>query len=117
MPVPWAQIFRLMPSILELSHELLRRTRRLTPDESPAPGAGPDQQESAIVLLEERIGRLEELERNQAELVGNMAEQLEQLTTAATALHRQCRLLTAGLTVTGAVALAALIVAVRLTLQ
>ena len=113
MPVPWSQIVRLMPSILELSHELLRRTRRLAPAEAPVPG--PHENEAAVVVLEERISRLEELERNQAELVRNIAEQLEQLTTAATALHRQGRMLIVGLAVTGAVALAALIVAVRLT--
>ncbi len=114
MPVPWAQIFRLMPSILELSHELLRRTRRLTPTEATAPGS--NESEAAVTLYEERISRLEELERNQAELVTNMAEQLEQLTAAATALHRQGRILIAGLATTGAVALAALILAVRLSL-
>lgn len=114
MPVPWAQIVRLMPSILELSHELLRRTRRLTPTETPAPA--PNENDPAVAALEERIGRLEELERNQAELVRNMAEQLEQLTEAATALHRQCRILMAGLVAAGTVALAALIVAVRLSL-
>jgi len=114
MPVPWAQIFRLMPSILELSQELFRRTRRQAPGETP--GMGPNENESAIAVLEERISRLEELERKQAELVRSMAEQLEQLTTAATALHRQGRLLIAGLAVTGAVALAALVVAVRLSL-
>lgn len=118
MPVPWAQIFRLMPSILELSHELLRRTRRLAPGETPTggPGPAPNEKESGLNLLEERIARLEELERNQAELVGNMAEQLEKLTTAATALHRQSRVLTAGLVAAGAVALAALIVVLRLSL-
>jgi hypothetical protein len=115
MPVPWAQIVRLMPSILELSHELLRRTRRLTSGETPGPA--PNENDSALTVLEERISRLEELERNQAELVRSMAEQLEQLTTAATALHRQSRMLMAGLAVTGAAALAALIIAVRLTLQ
>jgi hypothetical protein len=114
MPVPWAQIFRLMPSIVDLSHQLLTRTRRLTPGDAPAPG--PHQIESAVTLLEERVARLEELERQQAELVTNMAEQLEQLTTAATALHRQSRMLIAGLAVTGAVALAALILAIRLSL-
>jgi hypothetical protein len=113
MPVPWAQIFRLMPSILELSHDLLKRTRRMTPEGAPAPA--PNGNESALTVLEERIGRLEELERKQAELVNNMAEQLEQLTAAATALHRQGRMLIAGLAVTGAVAVAALIVAVRLS--
>jgi hypothetical protein len=113
MPVPWAQIFRLMPSILELSHELLKRTRRLAPGEAPT--AAPNESDPAAAL-EARIDRLEELERNQAELVRNMAEQLEQLTTAATALHRQSRVLVAGLVATGAVALAALIAAVRLSL-
>jgi hypothetical protein len=112
MPVPWAQIVRLMPSILELSHELLRRTRRLKPGEAPA--LAPNENDPAMTGLEERISRLEELERNQAELVRNMAEQLEQLTTAATALHRQARMLIVGLVATGAVALVALIVSVRL---
>lgn len=112
MPVPWAQIVRLMPSILELSHELLRRTRRLKPGEAPT--SVPNENDSAVIMLEERIGRLEELERKQAELVRSMAEQLEQLTTAVTALHRQGRMLVAGLAVTGAVALAALTLALRL---
>lgn len=114
MPVPWAQIVRLMPSILELSHELLRRTRRLTTTQAPAPA--PNESDPAVAALEERIGRLEELERNQAELVKNMAEQLEQLTAAATALHRQCRILVAGLALTGTVALAALIIVGRSSL-
>jgi uncharacterized coiled-coil protein SlyX len=101
-----------MPSILELSHELLKRTRRVPPSEVPAP----DESDPAITALELRIGRLEENERNQAELVTNMAEQLEQLTVAVTTLHRQWRLLMAGLVATGAVALVALIIAVRLSL-
>ena len=113
MPVPWAQIVRLMPSILELSHELLKRTRRVPPGDVLAPQ---DDDDPVVAALEERIGRLEENERNQAELVTNMAEQLEQLTTAVTALHGQWRLLMAGLAVTGAVAIVALILAVRLSL-
>lgn len=109
MPVPWAHIVRLMPSILELSQELLRRTRRLPPSEAAPSNEHPP----AVTQLEGRIGRLEENERNQAVLVKDMAEQLEQLTTAATALHRQWRLLIAGLAATGVVAVVALIVAVR----
>lgn len=112
MPLPWAQIVRLMPSILELSHELLKRTRRLPSSEAPVP----DQDDPAVAALEVRISRLEDNERNQAELVTNMAEQLEQLTTAVTVLHRQWRILIAGLIAAGAVALVALIVAVRLSL-
>jgi len=98
-----------MPSILELSHELVKRTRR-----PPSSGEVPPQKESdpALTALDERTSSLEENERKQAELVTNMAEQLEQLTTAVTALHRQWRILLAGLLATGVVALVALIVAV-----
>lgn len=112
MPVPWAQIVRLMPSILELSHELLKRTRHLPQSEVPAP----KENDPAVIALEERITTLEENERKQAELVTNMAEQLEQLTMAVTVLHRRWRLLMVGLVATGAVALVALITAVRLSL-
>jgi len=114
MPVPWGQIVRLMPSILELSHELLKRTRRLPP---PSEAPAPTENDPAVAAHEGRISRLEENERNQAELVTNMAEQLEQLTTAVTALHGQWRLLIAGLVGTGVVALAALIIAVRLSIM
>jgi len=103
-----------MPSILELSHELLKRTRRLPPlSEAPAT----TENDPAVAAHEGRISRLEENERNQAELVTNMAEQLEQLTTAVTALHGQWRLLIAGLVGAGVVALAALTIAVRLSLM
>src|SRR5215472_17412358 len=105
MPVPWAQIVRLMPSILELSHELLKRTRRQP--------AAPNENASATAALESRILGLEEDERRQAELVTNMADQLEQLTTAVTALHQRWRILVAGQVVTGIIALVALILVVR----
>src|SRR5215472_14776279 len=109
MPVPWAQIVRLMPSILELSHELLKRTRRQPASEPPAP----NENASAAAALESRILGLEENERRQAELVTNMADQLEQLTTAVTALHQRWRILVAGQVVTGIIALVALILVVR----
>jgi hypothetical protein len=109
MPVPWAEIVRLMPSILELSRELVNRTRRLATVESPA------REDSAptTTALESRIRALEENERRQAELVTNMAAQLEQLTTAVTALHRQWRILVAGVIGGGIVAVVALIIAAR----
>ena len=110
MPVPWAEIVRLMPSILDLSHELMRRTRRQPPAEPPA---GDNSASPATGVLESRVLALEENERRQAELVTNMADQLEQLTTAVTALHRQWRMLVAGLVATGVVALVALVLAVR----
>jgi hypothetical protein len=111
MPVPWAEIFRLMPSILELSHELMKRTRRLSAVEP----LGPDDDVSAAAALESRVLALEENERRQAELVANMADQLRQLTTAVTALHRQWRMLVAGQVAAGIIAVVAVVLAVRLT--
>lgn len=107
MPVPWVQIVRLMPSILDVSRELLRRTRR-TPEQP--------QDANALIAapaLEPRIAALEENERRQAELVTTMADQLAQLTTAVTALHEQTRRLQIGLGAAAAVALAALVFALR----
>ena len=109
MPVPWVQIVQLMPSILDVSRELLRRTRRPGVGE-PAP-AGESGAESAS--LEARIRALEENERRQAELVTTMADQLEKLTLAVTALHRQSRRLLIGQVATAIVAVASLAFALR----
>jgi hypothetical protein len=109
MPVPWAQIVRLMPSILELSHELLKRSRRPPPTEPPIRA----DRASASVALETRVSALEENERRQAELVTNMADQLAQLTAAVTALHRQSRRLVLSQAGTAIVAVIALILALR----
>ena len=108
MPVPWAQIVRLMPTILDVSRELLKRTRRgppALPDESNALPAG--------ATLEPRVAALEENERRQAELVTSIADQLAQLTTAVTALHTQTRRLQMGLGAAAVVAIAALVFALR----
>lgn len=97
MAVPWMQIVQLMPSIVDLSRDLLKRTS----------GA------SATEPLQARIAALEENERRQAELVKSMADQLAQLTGAVTALHSQLRALIAGQIAVGVIALAALIIALR----
>ena len=82
MAVPWLQIVQLVPSIVEVSRELLKRTKRMPPaEEMPAPQS-PDE-------LAQRVLTLEENERRQAELVSKMAEQLSNVTRALTALHRQ----------------------------
>jgi uncharacterized coiled-coil protein SlyX len=109
MPVPWAQIIRFMPSILDVSRELLRRTRRLPSDEaSPGTDVVP-----AGNPLEARVRALEENERRQAELVNNMADQLAQLTGAVTTLHGQVRLLIVSQVVTAVLAVAALVIVLR----
>lgn len=82
MAVPWLQIVQLVPSIVEVSRELLKRTKRLpAPEETAVPQTTDE--------LTQRVLTLEENERRQAELVSEMAEQLSNLTRAVTALHRQ----------------------------
>lgn len=81
MAVPWLQIVQLVPSIVEVSRELLKRTKRMPPQEAALPES-PDE-------LAQRVLTLEENERRQAELVSEMAEQMSNLTRAVTALHRQ----------------------------
>ncbi len=84
MALPWLQIVQLVPSIVEVSRELLKRTKRMPT---------PQQLESALPQspdeLALRVMALEENEQRQAELVSKMAEQLSNLTRAITALHRQ----------------------------
>jgi hypothetical protein len=109
MAVPWSQIVRLMPSILEVSHELLRRTRSL-PRAAPA-SAGERSAEGPE--LEARIVALEENERRHAELVNRVADQLDQLTSAVTALHRQTMTLLATQIVVALAAVAALVFALH----
>jgi uncharacterized coiled-coil protein SlyX len=97
-----------MPSILEVSRELLKRSRRPSAGESPARLDVPP-----ASALEARISALEENERRQAELVTSMADQLAQLTTAVTALHGQMRLLIFGQVAAAVVAVIALVLALR----
>jgi hypothetical protein len=82
MAVPWLQIVQLVPSIVEVSRELLKRTKRLPPPEQTSLPQSADE-------LAQRVLTLEENERRQAELVSEMAEQLSNLARALTALHRQ----------------------------
>lgn len=113
MPVPWVQIVRLMPSILEVSRELLKRARRSSGNDLPSPAEDSAGAPSGVAALEARIAQLEENERRQAELVTSMADQLSQLTTAVTALHRQVRGLIIAETLTAVIAVVALVFAMR----
>ncbi|HEY5807368.1 MAG TPA: hypothetical protein VIT67_05345 [Povalibacter sp.] len=88
MPLPWLQIVQLVPSILDVSRELLRKSRSLPPPVNTAEGT-----DDATA----RIARLEENEQRQAELISQMAEQIAQLTRAVTALHQRAIWATAGM--------------------
>jgi predicted PurR-regulated permease PerM len=75
MAIPWFQIVKLVPEIVSLSKQLLQQTRN-----AQSSGAKP---------LDERVAELEVNERNQAELVASMAQQLAAMTDALTALRKQ----------------------------
>jgi predicted PurR-regulated permease PerM len=75
MAIPWFQIVKLVPEIVSLSKQLLQQTRN-----AQSSGAKP---------LEERVAELEVNERNQAELVASMAQQLAAMADALTALRKQ----------------------------
>jgi hypothetical protein len=100
MPVPWLQIVQLVPSIVEVSRELLKRTKRL-PEPLDADAPLPQNVDELV----QRILVLEDNERRQAELVNQMAQQMSILARAVTALHRQSLWL-------GGAAVVAIIVAV-----
>ena len=98
MAVPWLQIVQLVPSIVDVSRELLKRSKRM-PDaqDMPAP--------QNVDEMAQRVLTLEDNERRQAELINQMAQQMSNLTRALTALHRQVLWL-------GGVAVVAVVVAV-----
>jgi predicted PurR-regulated permease PerM len=75
MAIPWFQIVKLVPEIVSLSKQLLQQTRN-----AQSSGAKP---------LDERVAELEVNERNQAELVASMAQQLAAMADALTALRKQ----------------------------
>jgi hypothetical protein len=88
MPVPWLQIVQLVPSILDVSRELMKRTKQ-APSAAQMPVPVTDEELAA------RVVSLEENERRQAELVAQMAEQLAGVARAITDLHRRVLWLTA----------------------
>ena len=105
MALPWLQIVQLVPSIVDVSRELLRKTKRV-PENQIVPESRTD---AALVL---RLEELEENERRQAELIGQMAEQISKLTRAITTLHSRTIWLGYGLAVAIVVAVGALVAAI-----
>jgi hypothetical protein len=104
MAVPWIQIVQLVPSILDVSRELMKPTKQAPPAAPALASQGDDE-------LAARIASLEENERRQAELVAQMAEQLAGVARAVTDLHKRVLWLTAAAAVAVILAASALIVA------
>jgi hypothetical protein len=105
MAVPWLQIVQLVPSLLDVSRELMKRTKQAPPPASSA--VAPHSYDE----LAARVASLEENERRQAELVAQMAEQLAGVARAVTDLHKRVLWLTAAAAVAIALGIAALVVA------
>lgn len=101
MAVPWLQIVQLVPSIVDVSRELLKKNRR--PEVEPGVPQSPSE-------LQARVATLEENERRQAELVSQMAEQLATLTKLAVDLRNRVLWTTAGMGIAIVVAVVALFV-------
>lgn len=101
MAVPWLQIVQLVPSLVDVSRELLKKNKRPTPE----PGAPQTASE-----LQARVASLEENERRQAELVSQMAEQLAALTKLVVELRSRVLWTTAGMAIAIVVAVVALFV-------
>lgn len=99
MPVPWLQIVQLVPSILDVSRELMKRTKQTPP---------PALTSHTNAELAVRVASLEENERRQAELIAQMAEQLAGVARAVTDLHRRVLWLTAAAALAIVLAAAAL---------
>jgi hypothetical protein len=101
MALPWLQIVQLVPSIVDVSRELLKKNKRPPVD----PGAPQSSGELAV-----RVAALEDNERRQAELISQMAEQMGVLTKMVVELRSRVLWLTAGTAIAVVVAVAALFV-------
>jgi hypothetical protein len=104
MPVPWLQIVQLVPSILDVSRELMKRTKQAPSSTQMVAPQGTEE-------LAARIASLEENERRQAELVAQIAEQLAGVARAVTDLHKRVLWLTAAAVLAVVLAATALLVA------
>jgi len=87
MALPWVKLLLFTPQIIDLSRDLLKRTRgKAAAGNAVAPAAVND-----IVDLTPRVAALEENEARQAELVERMATQQSELAAAVVTLHRRQR--------------------------
>lgn len=104
MAIPWMQIVKWMPSIVQVSRELLGKIEREPPI---------DTRNASHTELAQRIARLEDNERRQAELITQMAEQLSQFSQVLLIMRRRQLWLSIGLAVAGGIAIVAIVLSTR----
>jgi hypothetical protein len=102
MAIPWMQIVKWAPSIVQVSRELLRRTQAEPPM---------DVRTASHDELARRVSALEENERRQAQLINQMAEQLAQYSQVLLAMRQRVLWSTIAAVVAGVVGIAALVFA------
>ena len=100
MAIPWMQIVKWMPSIVQVSRELLNRTEH----EPPL-----DPRNASTDEMAQRIAQLEDNERRQAALIHQMAEQLGQFSQVLLLMRRRQLWLAIALAAVTAVAATALV--------
>ncbi len=99
--VPWGELVRRTPDIIEASGKLLDKGRPRTQDDTQT-NDEPDPQTVSVELLHDRIQQLESHSEAHAKVIAEMVVQLQGLTDALQVLAARNRLLlwvAAGLTV------------------
>lgn len=104
MAIPWLQIVKWMPSIVQVSRELMGSIQREPPI---------DTRNASQAELAQRIAQLEDNERRQAELINQMAEQLAQFSQVLLIMRQRQLWLAIAAGVAAVVALVAIVLAVR----
>mgnify|MGYP003379533255 CR=1 FL=1 len=111
MPLPWTQIIQWVPPIVELSRDLLQRSKQ-----RPASGTDLTPIDSTADMAS-RVAALEENGRRQAALVSQMAQHQGQLSTAVVELLAKLQRLTRWLIAATLVLTAAIVASVVLLLR
>jgi primosomal protein N'' len=104
MAIPWMQIVKWMPSIVQVSRELVGSIQRSPPI---------DANNASQAELAQRIAQLEDNERRQAELINQMAEQLSQFSQVLLIMRQRQLWLAIAAGAATIVAIVALVLAVR----
>lgn len=87
MPVPWSVIVPALPTLIDTAARLFRKA-----DAPPAPATPGADNEAQIQSLNARLQHLESLEAEQAALIKQTLEQLQDAAQALTAASRRANL-------------------------
>jgi len=89
--IPWRHVIGYAPEIVVVAQKIFENVRK-TLGMRGKPGVGPGARDLSLAALELRIERLETNELQQAELVRDMARQMEELSVALGIVSRRLAL-------------------------